>query len=467
MNNSNSQNLAIVDAINVAVIVVSYDPWTVQYLNRAARQWTGLSEGDDLTAALPSINQSRIVSRLSQGRSISHKQSSICDPSFSVEFSFKQQTDGTYLIEGHNTAAVDEIQAMLNSYSAMLEKQNQEIIQEKDRLAQVLYDLQVTQSQLIQAEKMASLGLLVSNVAHEINTPMGAVKSSGALIAESFNSVIESLPLLLDSLERQHRDLFIKLVKINTRSNELMSTRDERRITKEVSDLLEEAGVEGSIRKARLLVRLHAHDDPLEFLPLLVSEKTDFILNVAAGVADVLNGTNNIDYAVTKVSRIVYALKTLSGDDNNSVISQGSLVNDMEMALTKHFSQMRTVELVRNYKSNLPFINADHEALQQLFIHLVMNALQAMNYNGLLKISIDAQNDTALIAMEDSGTGIADHIKDRIYEPFFSTRTSGEGSGMGLAIVKKIVEQHRGSIHFNTVPSKGTTFKVNLPYLSS
>uniref|UniRef100_UPI003305A134 sensor histidine kinase n=1 Tax=Limnohabitans sp. Rim8 TaxID=1100718 RepID=UPI003305A134 len=113
---------------------------------------------------------------------------------------------------------------------------------------------------------------------------------------------------------------------------------------------------------------------------------------------------------------------------------------------------------------DMPAILADHDAVEQLCIHLVMNALQAMNYEGKLTVGLKAENNQAIISVTDTGSGIADDIKVRIFEPFFTTRTSGEGSGMGLAIVKRIVEQHQGKIEVQTEVGAGTTVKVTLPY---
>jgi signal transduction histidine kinase len=139
----------------------------------------------------------------------------------------------------------------------------------------------------------------------------------------------------------------------------------------------------------------------------------------------------------------------------------------MDKALTKDQGQMHNVELVKHYQPDMPAIHADHDAMEQLCIHLVMNALQATNYSGKLTVELNTtqHNNTphAEIRITDNGSGIAPEIKDRIFEPFFTTRTSGEGSGMGLAIVKRIVEQHKGTIEVQTEVGTGTTVTVALP----
>ena len=330
--------------------------------------------------------------------------------------------------------------------------------------AQALTDLQAAQTQLIQAEKMASLGLLVSNVAHEINTPIGAIKSSGALIDETLDTALPELSRLLVQLDADSRDLFLKLLHQCKSFKQTLTNREERALTKNIAAQLNDANIEDASHKARLLMKLRAHQNPVEFLPLLQHPESEFILQVACNFADLIGGTGNINKAVERVSRIVYALKALSGDDTVKAVSEAQLSTDMEKAIDKFQSQMHGVELVRNYPPDMPPLKADHDAMQQVCIHLVMNALQAMNYSGRLEVTLNADQHNAQIIVSDTGSGIHPDNKERIFEPFFTTRTSGEGSGMGLAIVKRIVDQHQGIIQFETELGAGTTFTVTLPY---
>ena len=382
----------------------------------------------------------------------------------------KKIAEGLRLSEQELTEKVQLRTAELRTAQQMAEQERDLAIAAKaqaetaqQQTAQALTDLKATQTQLIQAEKMASLGLLVSNVAHEINTPIGAVKSSGALIADTLDSTLADMPKLFALLDPVPRGLFVQLITQSKALNQPLSTREERALTKTVAAQLEEAGVEEVNRKARLLMRFRAHENALDYTPLLNHQENDFILNVASNIANIVTGTHNINTAVEKVSRIVYALKALSGDDIANAVTHAPLMTGMEKALAKYQSQMPAVELVCNYQPDMPPIRADHDAMQQVFTHLVMNALQSMNYEGKLTVGLSAKDNQAIISVTDTGSGIAVDIKDRIFDPFFTTRTSGEGSGMGLAIVKRIVEQHQGSIELQTQVGVGTTVSVTLP----
>ena len=338
-----------------------------------------------------------------------------------------------------------------------------DLMSAKQSAEQALSDLQAAQKQLIQAEKMASLGLLVGNVAHEINTPIGAVKSSGALIADTLKPTLIDMPRLFQSLDSFQSELFIQLITSTHTSSHALTMREERALTKQVTIQLEQVGVKEAKQKAKLLMRFRAHETAMEYVPLFNHPQSDFIVEVASGIANVINSTSNINEAVERVSRIVYALKTLSGDDVVRAPIVAPLQLDMEKAIAKYQNQMDSVELLKNYQPEMLPIHADHDAMEQLCTHLIVNALQAMRYSGSLTLSLRCIDNYAEIKISDTGGGIADDIKDRIFEPFFTTLTSGEGSGMGLAIVKRIVEQHQGMVNFSTELGLGTTFTVLLP----
>jgi signal transduction histidine kinase len=365
------------------------------------------------------------------------------------------------ILSAYNAAEV--LRESAESAKAQAERQHQQAEAARQQTAQALQELQTTQTQLIAAEKMASIGLLVSNVAHEINSPVGAIKSSNLTIADSMQATLLNMPKLLDSIGRENRTLFLQLVTQTSGTEALLSTRDERALTKQLTTFLDNAGVDGAIRKARLIVKLRAHAHATEYLPLLNSPDCDFILSVAAGVGDVLSGTSNINAAVSRVSRIVNSLKELSGGERATAMFENQVYQSIEHAIAANQHLLHDVDVVRNYQDMGP-LRCDPEALQQVWAHLILNGLHAMQHRGTLMIGLRTVNNHAEIRIADFGCGIAADIKDRIFEPFFTTRASGEGGGMGLAIAKKIVEQHQGRIELQTEPGFGSTFTVLLPY---
>ena len=110
-----------------------------------------------------------------------------------------------------------------------------------------------------------------------------------------------------------------------------------------------------------------------------------------------------------------------------------------------------------------PIVLADHFQMEQLFLNLMLNALQAMPEGGGLTLRTRVRGALVIVEVSDTGTGIPEEIRDRIFEPFFSTREVGEGTGLGLAVSYSIVTAHRGGIEVDSTPGEGSTFRVRLP----
>jgi signal transduction histidine kinase len=357
----------------------------------------------------------------------------------------------------------EELQQRVQERTAQLEAAKNQAEAAQQKTEHALQELQSTQTLLVAAEKMATLGLLVSNVAHEINTPIGAVQSSGQTVYDSMHATLENMPKLLDSLGREHRTLFLELIDLARQQTTPLPTREERAITKKIATQLDALGIEGTLRKARLLVRLGAYQHIHHYLPLLTSSDTDFILSVAAGVADVLTGTNNINLAAAKVAQIVASLKQLAGNDRTSAKFDTHVYRTIEAALATLESKLHEVDVVRQYQDMSP-LHCDPDALQLVWAHLINNALHASQHRGVIMIGLRASEDGVEVRVADFGCGMSPEIQARAFEPFFTTRASGEGGGMGLSIAKNIIEAHHGSITLLSESGIGTTVTVTLPH---
>jgi signal transduction histidine kinase len=318
--------------------------------------------------------------------------------------------------------------------------------------------------QLIQSEKMASLGQLVANVAHEINTPIGAVKSSAKNIADSLSQALHHLPQLFQLLSPEEERLFIEQVGKSSMPGRSLSTREERALVRDLTAVLEGHGVAEARYKAGLLVQIKADREVEKLLPLLRHTQADFILDTAYSLATIASNTENINTAVDRVSKIVFSLKSFSRVDQAAAPVETNLLDSLETVLTIYHNQIKQgTELVRRMEPIPPIIGLPDE-LSQVWTNLIHNALQAMDYKGVLTVSINQEGNDAVVAIEDSGCGIPDAVLPRIFEPFFTTKPVGEGSGLGLDIVKKIIDRHQGRIEVSSVEGQGSVFKVYLPY---
>jgi two-component system NtrC family sensor kinase len=119
--------------------------------------------------------------------------------------------------------------------------------------------------------------------------------------------------------------------------------------------------------------------------------------------------------------------------------------------------------VVRNYE-DIPPLSCFPDELNQVWTNLIHNALQAMNHEGTLTIGIRQEGDNAVVSVSDNGCGIPEEIRGKIFDVFFTTKPAGVGSGLGLDIVKKIIDKHQGRIEVQSEVGVGTTFSVFLPY---
>ena len=318
-----------------------------------------------------------------------------------------------------------------------------EQLQEQSLIA--LSDLQAAQAKLVESEKMASLGVLVSNVAHEINTPIGAVKASGKNITDAIEHAVLSMPSLFRTLDQDTADRFVGLLANYNGEGYVLNTREERKHVKALTTQLEPYDLENTRLKASILVQMGIFQLTDEYLPLLLHPESD-------------------RNAVESVSKIVYALRAFSSASDDVEKVHARVHDGIENVLCLFQSHLENnVTLIRDFEM-VPALWCVQEDLKQAWNHLILNAMQAMNHMGTLTIAIHLVDNEAVVSITDTGCGIAADIQPKIFDPFFTTRTSGEGSGLGLAIVQKIIDKHHGRITVQSQQGTGTTMTVFLPY---
>jgi two-component system, NtrC family, sensor kinase len=327
--------------------------------------------------------------------------------------------------------------------------------------------LKSTQAQLIQSEKMASLGQLISGIAHEINTPLGAIKASvGTIIDSSFQS-LKQLPELVKKLKETEFALFLELVNRSVQSNKHITSREEREHRKTLADQLRDHKIENADNYADLLVDMAIYDNIEPYLPIINEQN----MQAAFHLSQQMKNSQNIKTAVERASKIVFALKNYARSGNREEMVFADIPQTIETVLTLYHNHLKLgINVVKEFE-DVPQILCYPDELNQVWTNLIYNAVQAMDGKGELTISVSKsqagfENQSGLvIRITDTGKGITPEIKDKIFDAFYTTKAAGEGSGLGLYIVKQIIDKHKGRIWMESEVGTGTTFILELPVI--
>jgi predicted ATPase/signal transduction histidine kinase/tRNA A-37 threonylcarbamoyl transferase component Bud32 len=377
------------------------------------------------------------------------------------------------LLSGQAAIAIDNARLYANleqsnlSLESQVAERTKALQQKNEELATTLQELKATQDELIQTEKMAALGQLVAGVAHEVNTPLGAIRSSIERISNFLNHKFRTFPLFFRNLstERQ-QDLFFLLERATQQQGIILSSREKRNVRRQLERQLEEEGILDANIVADTLVELGLFDDLERLIPLLKETEGFQVLETVYQFIGVQQGAQTISIATSKAAKVVFALKTYARSEHSGLKVQLDVIEGLESILALYQNQFRQgIEVQRNYGKNLPRILGYADELNQVWTNLIHNAIQAMDNQGTLTVEALQEDNEIKVSIIDSGKGIPSDIKDQIFLPFFTTKPSGEGSGLGLDVVKKVVEKHDGRVEFESQPGR-TIFTVFLliPY---
>jgi signal transduction histidine kinase len=273
-------------------------------------------------------------------------------------------------------------------------------------LERTIGELKSTQNQLLQSEKMASLGVLTAGIAHEINNPVNFVYVGAT------------------NLKREFEDLDVILKEVNQ------------------LEILKGAEAAAWVEKIIDLKGKHDYSEIYELLPNII----DSVGIGADRIAEIVKGLRNF-------SRM--DLDSYSDADVHKMID-GTLI------LLKNEYKDK-IEIITSYDKSLPVIECNFGKISQVILNILINAVHAIPDKGKIEITTSYTKTSVNLSFEDSGKGMDNQVLENIFDPFFTTKDVGEGTGLGLSISYGIVKEHGGDIKVNSVVGKGTEFIVNLP----
>lgn len=315
---------------------------------------------------------------------------------------------------------VDELRARVSTGERIVTL-NEKLIQTSDEmhkknntLKATLKRLEETQTQMLQSEKMASIGQLAAGVAHEINNPTGFVSSNLKTLADYQQDISRFL----------------------ARYGQLLANLESEQTG---------AGLPEAIKTDIRDLKALKEEIDLDFL---LEDITDLI-------SDCREGTE-------RIKKIVLDLKDFAhpGEDK---IKSTDINKGLESTLNVVNNEIKYKATVEKDFGDIPPILGYPQQLNQVFMNILVNAAQAIEKQGVIRIATSSNNGHVEVVIRDNGCGIESKNLDKIFDPFFTTKGVGRGTGLGMHIAYQIIEKHHGRISVESQVGKGTTFTIRLP----
>jgi PAS domain S-box-containing protein len=302
----------------------------------------------------------------------------------------------------------------IKALNKRLQETSDEIKAKNEELEYTLKQLKDTQAQIVQAEKMASVGQLAAGIAHEINNPTGFVSSNLKTLADYIDNI--------SRLIKEYRMLITDL-KDNDAEDKITSSTKKR--------LDQISGIETEI-------------------------DLDFIMD------DVLDLINDCREGTKRIKKIVLDLKDFAhpGEDK---LQATDINKGIESTLNVVWNELKYKATVTKEYGDLPVIKCYPQQLNQVFMNIFVNAVQAIKKRGEIRISTRADNGSVKVIISDTGVGIPKENISKIFDPFFTTKEVGKGTGLGMNIAYNIIKKHNGTIDVESEVGKGTTFIIKIP----
>jgi len=339
----------------------------------------------------------------------------------------------------------------------------EDLIKSNDEIIKTIKELKLTQKQLILSEKMSALGQLIAGIAHEINSPLGALKSHNDSLEKDIDFIIMNYPEIVKDIDDKIYKLMLECIETINPNLHILSTYDMRERKLEIYNFLEKNDISNALKTADLLSGLTSINKIQDYLPIIENPKSEIILKMIKKIVNLKRNSFITKTSINDISKIVFSLKTYSHFDSKDKLVASDITENIDTVLTLYYNKLKIgVKITKVYQFTKKIMCYPDE-LTHIWTNLIHNALQAMDYKGEIKIKVFATDKCVVVEIKDNGPGIPDEIKDRIFEPFFTTKPAGEGSGLGLGIAKKIVEKHFGEITFTSELAVGTKFIIRIP----
>jgi signal transduction histidine kinase len=316
-----------------------------------------------------------------------------------------------------------------------------------------------------QRDRLASLGKLSAGLAHELNNPASAAKRATSQLRDILKQIKDAshdlgrrdlTPAQKSEIEK----LEASIIQRDEPPRDALTISD---LGEQIDSLLRSHGQDDLWQLAADLARKNVKPEVLEslFANLDTDTARAALVRISASV-EVANLLKEIESSTSRISDLVAAIKEYTYMDQ-APVQNVDVVKSLETTLTiLNYKLKRGVELQRDYQRIPLLVNSFGSELNQVWTNLIDNAIDAMGGKGELRVRTYRDDSCVVVEIGDNGPGISPEIKSHIFEPFFTTKGVGEGTGLGLDTVQRIVKKHRGTIQVSSRPGD-TRFQVWLP----
>lgn len=317
------------------------------------------------------------------------------------EGNFEHRFKNTHYLEVNQL--VDTYNQMAENLQTLYTELDNKVKERTKELENANDELKSAQSMMVHSEKMRSLGQLVAGITHEINNPINFIHGNMIHLKNYSNALIEIIQLY--------------------ESFETNLSEDQQTQLKNLKELLE-------------------LDFIKEDLPMLI---------------------NSCHEGTERTKNIILDLKNFSRLDE-MVINDINLPKEIDTTLNILYNKIKDkIEIVKEYAEDLPTVEGYGGQLNQVFMNILDNSCYAIKEKGTIYIRLQKNEKDVIIEFEDTGSGMNKEQQKKIFEPFFTTKPVGSGTGLGMSISYKVIQQHNGTISVESTEDKGTKFRIQLP----